>query len=121
MRKSGIASLPVVLAGVVFLGALVAGCGGTSHASSTAAGATVSVPSTAAKGWTQTAELKGSDTVPSDFFGQSVAISAPIAIVGASNHAEGAGAAYAFATTATGGTQTAELKGSDASADSRQP
>ena len=64
-------------------------------------------------GWTQVAELKGSDTVPSDQFGYSVAISGTTAVVGAPFHAKLVGRAYVFTETATGWTQTAELKGTD--------
>ena len=66
-----------------------------------------------ASGWEQTAELKGSDTVGKDQFGWSVAISGTTAIVGALNHANGAGRAYVFTKTAGVWKQTAELKGSD--------
>jgi hypothetical protein len=64
-------------------------------------------------GWKQTAELKGVDTVAGDWFGESVAISGSLAIVGAGNAASAAGRAYVFTKTATGWTQAAELKGSD--------
>jgi hypothetical protein len=47
-------------------------------------------------GWKQAAELKGSDTVAGDRFGASVAISGTTAIVGAWDHASGAGRAYVF-------------------------
>jgi hypothetical protein len=66
-----------------------------------------------ATGWTEVAELKGSDTVSKDAFGTSVAISGTTVIVGAEGHAHGAGAAYVFAKSATGWTEVAELKGSD--------
>jgi hypothetical protein len=49
-----------------------------------------------AKGWTQIAELKGSDTVAVDEFGYSVAISGTTAIVGALDHDRDAGRAYVF-------------------------
>lgn len=65
-----------------------------------------------ANGWTQVAELKGSDTADGDNFGSSVAIAGTVAVVGAPNHARGAGAAYVFVKT-TGWRQFAELKGSD--------
>ncbi len=65
-----------------------------------------------ATGWTQVAELKGSDTADGDNFGSSVAIAGTVAVVGAPNHARGAGAAYVFVKT-TGWRQFAELKGSD--------
>jgi hypothetical protein len=68
-----------------------------------------------AKGWKQAAELKGSDTVASDLFGASVAISGTTAVVGAANHA-GAGRAYVFTKTAKGWKQRVEVKGSDTAA-----
>ena len=94
---------------------LVTGCGGALQASSTAAGATGSVLITPPRDWTQTAELTGSDTVGSDFFGSSVSISGTTAIIGANGHlgGYGAGRAYVFTKTPTGWKQTAELKGSD--------
>jgi hypothetical protein len=64
-------------------------------------------------GWKQTAELKGVDTVAGDWFGESVAISGSLAIVGAGNAASAAGRVYVFTKTVTGWKQTAELKGSD--------
>ncbi len=66
-----------------------------------------------ASGWKQAAELKGSDTVATDYFGESVAISANCAVVGAPVHAKSAGRAYLFTKTASGWRQIAELKGSD--------
>jgi len=66
-----------------------------------------------ATGWKQAAELKGSDTVAGDYFGDSVAISGTNAIVGADDHTKSAGRAYVFTSTATGWKQAAELKGSD--------
>jgi nucleoside-specific outer membrane channel protein Tsx len=63
--------------------------------------------------WKQTAKLKAFDTVANDGFGDSVAISSTIAIVGASGHASSAGRAYVFTKTAGVWKQTAELKGSD--------
>jgi hypothetical protein len=66
-----------------------------------------------ATGWTQVAELNGSDIVGAihefDQFGESVAISGTTAVVGCSN----ANRAYVFAKTAAGWVQVAELKGSD--------
>jgi hypothetical protein len=62
---------------------------------------------------TQLAELKGSDTVAGDWFGDAVAISGTTAVVGAWGHAKKAGRVYVFTKTATGWKQTAELKGSD--------
>ncbi len=66
-----------------------------------------------AVGWRQVAELTGSDTIASDDFGGSVAISGATAIVGADSHASRAGRAYVFTKTAVGWRQAAELKGSD--------
>jgi hypothetical protein len=66
-----------------------------------------------AAGWTEAAELEGSDTVASDFFGYSVAISGTTAIVSAPGYAKNAGRAYIFTRTPTGWKQVAELKGSD--------
>ncbi len=67
-------------------------------------------------GWYQVAELQGSDTVPGDEFGSSVAISGTTAIVGAGDHADHAGRAYVFTKTSAGWKQAAELKGSDTAA-----
>ena len=64
-------------------------------------------------GWTQTAELQGSDTVTEDGFGTSVAVSGTMAVVGAEGYAKGAGRAYVFSETEGVWKQTAELKGSD--------
>jgi nucleoside-specific outer membrane channel protein Tsx len=64
-------------------------------------------------GWKQAAELKGSDTVAGDYFGDSVAISGTSAVVGASGYARDVGRAYVFAKTGAGWKQAAELKGSD--------
>lgn len=50
----------------------------------------------AASGWRQTAELKGSDTVQNDLFGDSVAISGTTIVVGAPHHPLHAGCAYVF-------------------------
>jgi len=72
-----------------------------------------------ARGWTQVAELKGSDTISGDWFGESVAISGKTIVVGASNAASRAGRAYVFSKTAAGWTQVAELKGSDTVANDR--
>lgn len=49
-----------------------------------------------ASGWKQVAELKGSDTVPGDFFGRSVAVSGTTAVVGTPYHANATGRAYLF-------------------------
>jgi hypothetical protein len=64
-------------------------------------------------GWKQVAELKGSDTVAGDYFGDSVAISGTTAVVGADDHTKSAGRAYVFTSTTAGWKQAAELKGSD--------
>ena len=66
-----------------------------------------------ATGWKQTAELKGSDTVAGDYFGDSLAISGATTFVGADDHIKSAGRAYVFTNVATGWKQVAELKGSD--------
>ncbi len=72
-----------------------------------------------AGGWTQTAELKGSDTIAGqdgltgDSFGTSVAVSGGTVVVGAPYHAEHSGRAYPFTRAARGWKQFAELKGSD--------
>jgi hypothetical protein len=69
-----------------------------------------------ASGWMQVAELEGSDTLASDNFGASVAISGTVALVGAPGHAHEAGRAYVFTRTASGWTQVAELRAADAAA-----
>ena len=69
-----------------------------------------------AGGWHQTAELVSSDTDPGDAFGWSVAVSGGTVVVGAYNHAIGAGRAYVFQEGAGGWHQTAELVGSDTAA-----
>jgi len=67
-----------------------------------------------AKGhWRQVAELKGSDTVAGDFFGDSVAVSGTTVVAGAQNHASDAGRAYVFTKTATGWKQVEEVDGPD--------
>ena len=63
-------------------------------------------------GWTQVAELEGSDTVTNSGFGTSVAVSGGTVIVGAEGYARGRGRAYVFTDAKTGWTQVAELKGS---------
>jgi hypothetical protein len=70
----------------------------------------------AAGHWRQVAELEGFDTVEGDFFGDSVAISGTTAVVGAENHAGGAGRAYLFTRTATGWKRVAEVEGPDTTA-----
>ena len=64
-----------------------------------------------ASGWTQVAELKGSDTVEGDQFGSSVAVAGTTAIVGDNPDSEGTSRAYVFTKTATHWRQVAELKG----------
>lgn len=105
-RRGGLATFVAAL-GVT--GVLLTACGGASPASSAAAGD----GNTGA--WTQTAELKGVDTVESDFFGSSVAISGATAIVGANGHPDGYGngRAYVFGQAVHGWRQTSELRGSD--------
>ena len=63
--------------------------------------------------WHQVAELKGSDTIGSDYFGYSVAISGTTLVVGSPGFAKDAGRAYVFTDTAGGWHQAVELKGSD--------
>ncbi|MGO9408865.1 MAG: FG-GAP repeat protein [Acidimicrobiales bacterium] len=70
-----------------------------------------------ASGWSQVAELKGSDATPGDHFGNSVAISGTTVVVGAYDQAKDAGRAYVFTKTASGWSQVAEPKGSDTVAD----
>jgi hypothetical protein len=79
-----------------------------------------------ARGWKQTAELKGSDTVQGDSFGWSVGISGSTIVVGASSTASNRtsgnpGRAYVFAETGGSWKETAELKGSDTVAGSSSP
>ena len=66
-----------------------------------------------AKHWKQVAELKGSDTVASDYLGDSVAVSGATVLVGADGHRKNAGRAYLFAETANGWKQAGEWRGSD--------
>jgi hypothetical protein len=67
-----------------------------------------------AGGWRQVSELRGSNCAVGDQFGESVALSGTLAVVGAPNH--GGGRAFVFTKTALGWRQTAELSGSDESA-----
>ena len=60
-------------------------------------------------GWDE-AELKGTDTVTGDFFGDSVSISGSDIIVGAPGHAAG-GRVYVFSGAAERWRQTGELRG----------
>lgn len=64
-------------------------------------------------GWSQTGELKGSDTVRADLFGDAVAVSGRTIVVGAPFHADNQGRAYVFTESPAGWKQTAELEGSD--------
>lgn len=64
-------------------------------------------------GWKQAAELRGSDTVLSDEFGWSVAVTSGTVVVGAPMHDNYTGRTYVFSHTASGWKQAAELKGSD--------
>jgi len=61
-------------------------------------------------GW-QTTNLRGSDTVAKDDFGDSVAASGHTVVVGAFGHASEAGRAYVFTKTNNKWHQTAELSG----------
>ena len=63
--------------------------------------------------WKQTAELKGSDIIAHDSFGDYVAILGTTIVVGADGYANGAGRAYVFSEAAGVWKQTAELVGSD--------
>jgi hypothetical protein len=64
-------------------------------------------------GWKQVAELRISDTVVGDVFGDSVAISGTTIVVGAPGYGDDAGRAYVFTKTASGWRQAADLRGSD--------
>jgi len=64
-----------------------------------------------ATGWAQVAELKGSDTVPRDVFGASVAVSGTTVAIGAPGANQSGGHVYVFRRTATGWQQTPELTG----------
>jgi len=70
--------------------------------------------------WSQQAELKASDGVAGDNFGDSVAVSGSTAVVGAAGHMVGSnqdqGAAYVFAPSAGTWTQQAEITASDGAA-----
>ena len=63
--------------------------------------------------WMQVSELKGANTVASDDFGYTVAVSDGTAVVGAPGLAKDAGGVYAFAHKVSDWTQAAVLKGSD--------
>ena len=70
-------------------------------------------PHTAPAVGKQLAELRGSGTVAGDSVGFATAISGTTAIVGAYEHAKGAGVAYIFKMTGSTWNQVAELQGSD--------
>jgi hypothetical protein len=55
---------------------------------------------TSTTGWTQQAELSASDSTTDVFFGWSVAVSGPTALIGAPDKNTSTGAAYVFATSA---------------------
>ena len=57
--------------------------------------------------------MKGSDTLPADRFGTSVAISGTTIVVGVYDHAKDAGRAYVFTKAGSTWNQSAELKGFD--------
>ncbi|HXY44627.1 MAG TPA: hypothetical protein VEH29_10600 [Acidimicrobiales bacterium] len=81
---------------------------GASEAADTAGRAYVFTKT--ANGWTQTAELKGSDTTGGGGFGSSVAIDGRTVVVGAGLQGL-TGRAYVFSKTTSGWLQTAELQG----------
>ena len=58
-------------------------------------------------------ELRGSDTGGRDFFGDSVAISGTTAVIGAQDHAHGAGRAYLFSRNQAGWSRVAVVEGAD--------
>jgi FG-GAP repeat len=66
-------------------------------------------------GWSETAVLTGSDEMPSDEFGASVAIDGSTVVVGAPEHDGGLGSAYVFTGSGPTWSQTAELTPSDVS------
>ena len=72
------------------------------------AGGRAYVYSRQAGGWRQTAELRGSDTQPGDFFGGAVAIAGGTIVVGSDDH-DDAGRGYVFTRDRRGWHQTAEL------------
>jgi hypothetical protein len=99
---------------VSFAAVLVAGMLLTPPLAQGASGAMAAggaLPSTIGK---QLAELQGSDTIASAYFGHAVAVSGTSAVVGALNTESGVGRAYVFANTTDSWTQVAELKGSNA-------
>ena len=64
-----------------------------------------------ATGWRQTAELTGPGTVTGDCFGDSVATTGRVIVVGAFQHASSAGRVYLFARSTSGWRQAAQLAG----------
>ena len=104
MRKSRFAILSPLLAVGAFSRPLLANT----------ATAVAASPLTTPPIGTQLAELKGSDTVPGDYLGSSVATTV---LIGRYGHANKAGRAYVFNKTAAGRRQAAQLKGSDTVAD----
>lgn len=66
-----------------------------------------------ARGWEQTAELRGRDTVADDGFGDSVAIGGGTIVAGAFGHASSSGRAYVFVESGRRWHQSAELMGAD--------
>jgi hypothetical protein len=64
--------------------------------------------------WAQQAKLTASDGAAYDYFGWSVAIAGPNAVVGAFRKNSAAGAAYVFVRSSTSWTRQAELTASDA-------
>jgi hypothetical protein len=82
--------------------------GAPSHASKAGAAYVFTNPG---RGW-QVTELKGSDTIAKDDFGDAVAISGDTIVVGAFGHASEAGRAYVFTHGPNGWHQSAELSGS---------
>jgi hypothetical protein len=63
--------------------------------------------------WVQQAELKASDRATNDFFGDSVAVSGSLAVVGAYSKNNSTGAVYVFTQSGTTWTQQAKLTASD--------
>ena len=63
--------------------------------------------------WTQTAQLKASDGVAIDYFGQAVGLAGDTAVVGAYNRNGGEGAAYVFTNSGGVWSQTQEMTASD--------
>jgi hypothetical protein len=63
--------------------------------------------------WEQSEQLKASDAVATDYFGQAVGLAGNAAVVGAYNKNGGEGAAYVFANSGEAWSQTQELFASD--------